>query len=348
MKIGRRYFTRIALAGAMLAGAAVAGIAPAAAQEAAELNVYTGVPRDQAEAVFAEFAKIYGKPVKFNILYGPTEEIIAQISQEVRSGQSKADILWNDKPQMQALGKRHKGLYHEVKSKHFDSLVKQVKTDDYTRVVPTGMLLYVLSYNRNQISDAESPKSFADLLDKKWTNKIVMANPQSSAGVHNLFWMITKHLDGKPPYGWDYFKKLNELKPQYVSGHGPIRDLVVSGERPIGLQLSFYLTDVINRGEKVWWNWPKEGVPTGQLSVGALNNKKDPAAALAVIDWMVSPAGQAVIAKATGLVPVNADVDIKFPDGKKPADLDLVPVDTTYITEHRPDIIKGFQAATRN
>jgi hypothetical protein len=36
-----------------------------------------------------------------------------------------------------------------------------------------------------------------------------------------------------------------------VSGHGSISDLVVSGECEIGIQLSFYLTEPINRGEAV-------------------------------------------------------------------------------------------------
>lgn len=343
--LNRREFSSLLVAGV---AAGTTGMAPATlAQEAAELNIYTGVPRDQADLVLAEFAKSYGKPIKFNVLYGPTEEIIAQVALEVRSGQSKADILWTDMPQIQALGRRHKGLYHEVKSKHFDDLLDKVKVGEYTYVVPCGMMLYVIGYNRNKISDAEAPKSFAEMLDPKWDGKIVMANPQSSAGVHNLFWMITKKLADKPPFGWDYFKKLNELKPQYVSAHGPIRDLLVSGERPLGFQLSFYLTEPIARGEKVWWNWPTEGVPTGQFAVAALNNKKDPTPALAFADWILSPEGQAVSSKVVSLVPVNKKVEIKFPDGKSPADLDLIPVDTTYITENRPEIIKGFQAATR-
>ena len=334
------------LLSALLSVLSLTGLQPAAAQQPTEINVYTGIPREQSEVVLAEFAKTYQKPLKFNVLYGPTEELVAQINLEARSGQPKADVLWIDKPQLQALGRRNKDLLAEVELKNFDGLLKDVKTDDYKKVVPTGLLLYVISYNKSQIPDADSPKSFADLLDKKWENKIVMANPQSSAGVHNFFWMITQHLAKTPPFGWDYFKSLNALKPQYVSGHGPIRDLVVSGERAIGIQLSFYLTGPISRGEKIWWNWPAEGVPTGQVSVAVVDKSKNKDVGTALIDWMIGPPGQAVIAKVVSLVPVNTEVDIKFPDGKKTSDLKLVPVDTTYITEHRADIIKGFQAAT--
>lgn len=346
MTIDKRSLLKLCVLGTLLSPLPLGFASQAAAQQPTEINVYTGVPREQAESVFAEFAKTYDKPLKFNVLYGPTEELMAQINLELRSGQTKADVLWLDKPQLQALHRRYKDLLVDIPSKNFDKLLKQVKTDDYQKVVPVGLLLYVIAYNKTQVSDADSPKSFADLLDKKWENKIIMANPQSSSGVHNFFWMITQHLAGKRPYGWDFFKNLNALKPQYVSGHGPIRDLVVSGERAIGIQLSFYMTAPIERGEKVWWNWAAEGVPTGQISVGVTQKSKHQDVGRALVDWMISPAGQAVIAKVVSLAPVNTEVNIKFPDGKKTSDLNLVPVDTTYITEHRADIIKGFQAAT--
>jgi len=325
--------------------AAMVAAGPAVAQQPTEVNIYSGIPREQAEQVTAAFAKTYPQPVKFNILYGPTEELIAQINLEQQSGQPKADVLWLDKPQLQALAKRHKGIFAEVNSKNFDNVLASVKTDDYKRVVPTGLLLYVIMYNRNVVSDADAPKSFADLLNAKWTNKIIMANPQSSAGVHNFFWLITQHLAGKPPFGWEYFTKLNALKPQYVSGHGPIRDQVISGERPVAIQLQFYVNDPIKRGEKVWWTWPAEGVATGQVSAAVMDKSKKKDVGTALVDWMISPAGQEAIAKHVSLAPVNSAVDIKFPDGKKTSDLKLVPVDTTYITEHRADIIKGFQKA---
>ncbi len=340
----RRTFTKALMA----AGIAVtAGFtAPASAQDVPELNIYTGVPRDQAEVVLAKFKETYGKPIEFNVLYGPTEEVIAQVALEIRSGKSKADVLWTDMPQIQALGRRNEGLYHEIQSEHFDDLIERVKVDEYRYVAPVGMMLYVIGFNTSHISKEEAPKSFAEMLDPKWANKIVMANPQSSAGVHNLFWMITQHLADKEPYGWDFFRTLNEHGPQYVSAHGPIRDLLVSGERPLGFQLSFYLTDPIARGETVWWNWPEEGVPAGSFAVAAIDNGKDPEPAMAFADWLLSPEGQSVTSEVVSLVPVNSKVEIKFPDGSSPADLNLVPVDTTYITENRPEIIREFQSAT--
>ncbi|PWL18324.1 hypothetical protein DKP76_04265 [Falsochrobactrum shanghaiense] len=341
--MNRRTFTRLFAAASIIASSVF--VAPVNAHAEAELNIYTGVPRDQAEVVLEHFKNAYGKPVKFNILYGPTEEIIAQVGMEIRSGKSKADVLWTDMPQIQALGRRNEGLYHTIESKHFDDLLDQVRVGEYQKTAPVGMMLYVIGFNTGQISKEDAPTSFAQMLDPKWANKIVMANPQSSAGVHNLFWMVTQHLGGKEPYGWDFFSKLKDLNPQYVSAHGPIRDLLVSGERPLGFQLSFYLTDPIARGEKVWWNWPEEGVPAGQFAVSVIDNGKDPEPGLAFADWLLSPEGQKVTSDIVSLVPVNTKVEIKFPDGSAPADLNLVPVDTVYITENRPEIIREFQNA---
>ena len=131
-----------------------------------------------------------------------------------------------------------------------------------------------------------------------------------------------------------------------VLGHGAIRDLVISGERPIGIQFIFNIAAPIERGEQVWWSWPSEGVPTGVFSVGVLNASAKREIGLALADWLISPEGQAAIARHVALTPVNRTVDFRFKDGRSPADLAIVPVDGAYITEHRADIMERFQAAT--
>lgn len=324
----------------------VAAIAPDAGAQGIEMNVYTGLTREQAEPVLASFAKSAGKAIKFNVLSSPTEELMAQLNLELTSGQTKADVLWMDKPQLQALDKMHRNAFEKVDSAHYAALLPSVKTGNYMEVVPTGLLMYVLMYNKASLPNDTHPKSFAELLDPKWQNKLTLANPQSSAGVHNFFWMITQHLGKQQPYGWDYFKKLHALNPTYPSGHGNIRDLVIKGERPVGVQFIFNITGAIERGEQVWWAWPTEGVPTGEFSVSVMKASKQRDTGKQLVDWLISPAGQADIAKFVALTPVNSTVDFSFKDGKKPSDLKLVPVDGAYITENRMEIIEGFQKAT--
>ena len=48
----------------------------------------------------------------------------------------------------------------------------------------------------------DAPKSFADLLDPKWTGKMVKAHPAYSGTIMNATFEIARDL------GWGYFEKL--------------------------------------------------------------------------------------------------------------------------------------------
>lgn len=333
--------------GAMVLSATLLGSELAIAADPATLTIYTGVPREQTEAVLADFTKTYKEPLKFNVVKSPVEELMTQVNLEARSGAIKADILWFDKPQLFSLSNQHKDLLAEIKSEHFADMLPSVKVDDYKKAAPLGLILYVLSYNTDKYTAQTSPKSYADLLNSKYDNQIVLGDPRSSAAIHNFFWLVTDKLKDKKPYGWAYFDQLNKENPKYVSGHGAVRDLVISGERPVGIQLTFYLTGPIARGEKVAWNWPTEGVIAGQMGLGVIAKSKHLEASQALADWLLGPEGQASVAKAASLVPVNTKVSMKFPDGKTVADLNLIPVDSKAISENRAEVVRKFTQSLR-
>ena len=71
----------------------------------------------------------------------------------------------------------------------------------------------------------DAPKSFADLLDPKWTGKIVKAHPGYSGTIMTATFQIARDL------GWDYFEKLAKQKVMQVqSASDPPKKLAL-GER---------------------------------------------------------------------------------------------------------------------
>ena len=330
---------------ALAMGAVALTSQSAIAAKTPTLIVYSGVPQQQAEAVLAEFSKQYKEPVKFNVVKKPDEALKAQLGIEERGGGAKADLLWITRPQAVFLQSKYPKMFATVESAHYDDMVAAMKTGNYKSVIPYGLLLYVIAYNTKAINPKEAPTSYADLINKKYDDKLVMADPRSSGAVQDVFWFITQHLAGKPGYGWDYFKNLNAEHPQYVSSHGTVRDLILSGERPVGIQLSFYMHDPIMQGDAAAWNWPAEGVVTDSQSVSVFENSKHKKIAKDVVDWMLSTQGQAAVSKIIGLAPVNTKAGFKFYDGKKVSDLKLVPVDGGYVSTHGVDFAQGFEKA---
>ena len=66
MKRNPECIRRVGLA--IIGAAAILASAPAVSADENVLNIYSGIPRDQAEAVVAEFSKVYGKPVSAKVL----------------------------------------------------------------------------------------------------------------------------------------------------------------------------------------------------------------------------------------------------------------------------------------
>src|SRR5262245_15261444 len=84
-----------------------------------------------------------------------------------------------------------------------------------------------LGYNTNMVKPEDAPRSFVDLLEPKWTGKIVKAHPSYSGTIMTATFQIAREL------GWDYFEKLAKQKVlQVQSSVDPPKKLAL-GERPV-------------------------------------------------------------------------------------------------------------------
>jgi iron(III) transport system substrate-binding protein len=59
-----------------------------------------------------------------------------------------------------------------------------------------------IGYNTQLVKVEEAPKSFADLLEPKWTGKLVKAHPSYSGTIMTATQQMARDL------GWSYFAKL--------------------------------------------------------------------------------------------------------------------------------------------
>ena len=60
----------------------------------------------------------------------------------------------------------------------------------------------IIAYNTDLVKKEDAPKSFADLLDPKWTGKICKAHPGYSGTIMTATFQMQRDL------GWEYLEKL--------------------------------------------------------------------------------------------------------------------------------------------
>ena len=320
----------------------------AAPAVAGELSVYYGTSRDLFEPVIQAFAA--SRPdIKVSSYRAPTEELMATIELEIRAGKPRADVIVITASQLYGLQQNHKAL-EPYAPKELEKIKKELR-DPELLLTPTGLNLSLIQYNTKRITGADIPKKYADLLNPKWNNQIVIADPRSSSSAHTHIWFLTKYLAdtlGEPPYGWSFFKELRKLNVKYVASHGTIRAMVQTGERPLGIQMLNDAMMSIKTGEPASFVLAQEGTPAEITAASLVKGSRNPTEAKAFVDFMLTEKGQDLMVKLGGYVPVRTDTAFKFPDGRTLADAKLVPVDLAYITpQKREEHMQKFQEIMR-
>jgi iron(III) transport system substrate-binding protein len=134
--------------------------------------------------------------------------------------------------------------------------------------------LSVIGYNTNLVKADEAPKSFADLLDPKWTGRLVKAHPGYSGNVMSATFEMVRDI------GWDYFEKLAKQKVMQVqSSTDPPKKLVL-GERAVMVDGNEYNALILKEGGKpVEPVYPSEGTPMAVGPNGIFKAAPNPNAA---------------------------------------------------------------------
>jgi iron(III) transport system substrate-binding protein len=178
-----------------------------------------------------------------------------------------------------------------------------------TILVMTPFMRGVLFVNTH-IAEPSQFRSYKDLLDPKWTGKIVVDDPRKPGPGQATFSFFYLH----PELGADYIRAFANQKPIMLKDYAQEIDSVGRGKYPIGVGLSDSLAE----------QRAKQGIPLAivdprQLregsdinpaagAVGVFNRAPHPNAAKLYVNWLLSKDGQTSFARAAGYVSSRLDV----------------------------------------
>lgn len=307
-----------------------------------ELVLYLNWPRDQAEAIVDAFCEMHPE-VDVQIFSAPIEELLTIVAMESRAGSVRADYIFIGDPARAEMLKEEGILYRYQPPAAILAGFQTQFLDPDGYYVPISIVPMVIQYNSRYISEDEAPRSFADLLNPKWRDKIAIADPRLAGSVHPPIRFIVENLADSPPYGWEFFEELAKLNPMVVGGHMRLREMVVFGERWIAASQSMdHIVASIDSGAPVWFSWPAEGVPA-YFEVGAIvEGTKNLEQAKKFADWLASKEAHEVLYNKVGRVSARADVPFIAPDGIAIADVNLVPIGLDLTSEIRGEQAEHF------
>jgi iron(III) transport system substrate-binding protein len=217
------------------------------------------------------------------------ERIFTRIAQEYSSNIHAVDVVNTADMAHCLTWKRNQWLtpyLPEDVAKHYD----KAYYDPDALHVTTRILVSPIAYNTKLVSREDAPKSFADLLDPKWTGKIVKAHPAYSGTIMNATFQIARDL------GWEYFEKLAKQKVMQVQSATDTPKKISLGERAVMADGAGYLViRYREEGQPVDIVYPTEGTPLAQGPSAVMKAAPNPNAARLFQNWMHSREGQQLI-----------------------------------------------------
>jgi iron(III) transport system substrate-binding protein len=161
-----------------------------------------------------------------------------------------------------------------------------------------------------QMAEANSFKSYKDLLDTKWTGKIIIDDPRKPGPGQATFSFFYVH----PELGPEFIRALASQKLNIFKDYAQQVDSLGRGKYPIGVGLSDSLVEQrAKQGVPLAIVDPRqlrEGSDVSPASggVGVFNRAPHPNAARLYINWLLSKEGQTSFARGAGYISSRLDV----------------------------------------
>ncbi len=296
-----------ALAAALLAGPALAA--------SGKLVLYTSQPNRDAQQTVDAFTKQH-PDVEVEWIRDGTTKVMAKLRAEFAAGDPRPDVLLiADLVTMEGLKREGRLLPHaDAPVAAYDAGLYDADRHYFsTKLITTGIV-----YNVNA---PMRPTSWADLTRADAKGLVAMPSPLTSGAA--LIHLAT--LTGHPKLGWSYYERLagNGIQPK--GGNGGTFKAVAGGDKLYGMVIDFLPIREKAKGSPVAFVFPEEGVSAVTEPVAILKTARNPAAAKAFVDFLLSPQGQK-LAASQGYLPAHPEVTP--PPGFPPrADIKLMAFD---------------------
>ena len=280
-----------------------------AAKKEGKLFYYTSIDLPLAEKIAKSFEQKF-TGISVRVERTGAERVFQRIGQEYASRIYNVDVVNSSDAAHFIVWKRDGVLAPFVP----EDVAKYYPADHRD---PDGMFasfrvsLSAVGYNTDLVKAPEAPKSFADLLDPKWTGKIVKAHPAYSGTILTATFQIVREL------GWSYLEKLASQKVMQVqSATDPPKKLAL-GERAVMADGGEYnLFQIKETGGPVELVYPTEGTPTVVGPNAVFKNAPNPNAARLFQCYCFTAECQQLIVDSGGLRSMHPQVKEK--PGRRP------------------------------
>ena len=257
-----------------------------AAKRDGEITWYTGqMQAEPSEAIGRAFTERF-PGIKVNVVRSTSQVAFQRLAQDMRARVSQCDVFSSTDYSHCAFLKRE-GRLLSYKPLNASGLIEAARNagdpDGFFQITYLG--LYAMGRHSTNVTEAEAPKSWKDLVDARWRDKIAIGHPGYSGAITAWCLMMQK------AYGWDYLKQLERNRPLIGRSSADPVTAINAGERLIGAGLSSASALLsISRGNPLTMIYPTDGTLAVPAPTGAMRDAPHANAAKLFMEFATSPA----------------------------------------------------------
>lgn len=272
-----------------------------AVKEGGTMNFYATLAQINAEKILPVFEKRF-PGIKINHIDATSDKLVARAVSEARGGRTLGDIFQTPLENVLQMGDQ--GLLLQTTLPEAAEYPEGLKGSFW---VAGDVQFFIVAWNTNLVKKEEEPKSFEDMGDPRWKNRLI-AEPRDV----EMLIGFAKYKYKSEEKAVALLRRIAANNVEFHAGHSQLTELLVAGQAAACFTCySHHYPGRIKKGAPVNYLL-SEGVAS-LVGTGIFKNAPHPNTAMLFARWVASQEGQK--AYATG--------------GRTPAHPKVEPVDKT-------------------
>lgn len=223
-----------------------------------------------------------------------TTKFVATAITEFEAGKFLADVVQGPLPVLDLLKAR--GVLAPYRSPAAAGYPEWTRKDD--RVQLFGIEYVALIYNKELVKPNDAPRRYMDLVDAKWRDKIVMADPATHPTTISWLVALREHVFKSEAEWMKFLRGLAANRPMFVASFSPTPAPVESGEKLIAISMPKYI--VTKAPAPLDWARVSDPMMGTPRAIGVAAKAPHPNAARAFVDYWLSKKSMELLAKDVG------------------------------------------------
>ncbi len=249
-----------------------------------EVWVYTSVYRHVLDALEPQLKEAL-PGVTIHWFQAGSEKVAAKLEAELAAGGSPCDVLVTSDPFLYERFKQEGRWLRYVSPNGLRTPSRYVDLDGHYAAVRLSTMVLVHK------TGTPAPVSFAALTDPQWKGEVVLGDPLTSGTAFT--WAVSM----EQALGSTYFSQLRANEARVAGGNAAVLQKLEGGEAKVGVLLLENALAAKAKGSPIEIAWPSDGAVVVPGYAGIMASSQHAEAAKALIDALLSPAGQKAIAE---------------------------------------------------